>query len=338
MLEYAHAAIALDRAQRPQAAVEAAQQASSGSNRPSLPDLPAGLADEVRVLMTRYAMRAVDEALGHGELRGGFMPQVAEGSLSHETRLSLLNRLARNRGFENASKALESLPRAIESATQAVPAAVDSDMVLVPRELIEFLDGAAPLDGAWFGDDNPSGRIGRYWWRKNLKACAAAPVTSQADPEISTSTIAEQFLHGASQAVPGCIGNDPFCPCSDGDTCHYEGKNAWPVNRQEVPVAAPDDHDDLPPYPAEVLAWLDRIWPDSIHHRGQVFKCMRAYAREAVARAIASLPAPVVPAPEQLTPSQQHVLHGGWKCYFCGFDGQDNTLCNQFCSNCRRHK
>lgn len=26
-----------------------------------------------------------------------------------------------------------------------------------------------------------------------------------------------------------CIGKDPLCPCQDGDACHYEGKDAWPV-------------------------------------------------------------------------------------------------------------
>lgn len=24
-----------------------------------------------------------------------------------------------------------------------------------------------------------------------------------------------------------CIGNDPTCPCQDGDMCHYRGPNAW---------------------------------------------------------------------------------------------------------------
>lgn len=32
-----------------------------------------------------------------------------------------------------------------------------------------------------------------------------------------------------------------------------------------------------------------------------------------------------------------HVAHGGWKCFFCGFDGQDNTRNNRFCSGCHLH-
>lgn len=26
-----------------------------------------------------------------------------------------------------------------------------------------------------------------------------------------------------------CIGQDPSCPCQDGDSCHYQGKNPWPI-------------------------------------------------------------------------------------------------------------
>lgn len=40
----------------------------------------------------------------------------------------------------------------------------------------------------------------------------------------------------APQAEP-CIGNDPICPCQDGDACHYkdaaDGTKAWPVPQAE---------------------------------------------------------------------------------------------------------
>jgi hypothetical protein len=26
-----------------------------------------------------------------------------------------------------------------------------------------------------------------------------------------------------------CKYGDPTCPCQDGDLCHYEGKDAWPI-------------------------------------------------------------------------------------------------------------
>ena len=37
---------------------------------------------------------------------------------------------------------------------------------------------------------------------------------------------------------PKCRGNNPFCPCQDGDLCHYEGEN---------PMAVPESQDGLPP-------------------------------------------------------------------------------------------
>ncbi|CAN5465722.1 hypothetical protein BH09PSE6_BH09PSE6_17890 [soil metagenome] len=33
----------------------------------------------------------------------------------------------------------------------------------------------------------------------------------------------------AAQGKAPCIGEDPTCPCQDGDSCHYTGKNAWPL-------------------------------------------------------------------------------------------------------------
>lgn len=39
-------------------------------------------------------------------------------------------------------------------------------------------------------------------------------------------------------STTGCIGNDPGCPCQDGDACHYRdipGSPGWPV--QADPVA-----------------------------------------------------------------------------------------------------
>jgi hypothetical protein len=62
---------------------------------------------------------------------------------------------------------------------------------------------------------------------------------------------------------PPCIGNDPLCPCQDGDACHYKdaGKTkAWPV-RPKLPEPDHGYHartgytaDQLRAYAAECVA------------------------------------------------------------------------------------
>jgi hypothetical protein len=45
-------------------------------------------------------------------------------------------------------------------------------------------------------------------------------------------TIPEMRAFMAAHFPPprgACLGNDPLCPCQDGDICHYRGPNAWPV-------------------------------------------------------------------------------------------------------------
>jgi hypothetical protein len=46
-----------------------------------------------------------------------------------------------------------------------------------------------------------------------------------------------------------CIGNDPLCPCQDGDACHYKDTpktKGWPIPAAQGEPVAPDD---LPPLP-----------------------------------------------------------------------------------------
>jgi hypothetical protein len=41
-----------------------------------------------------------------------------------------------------------------------------------------------------------------------------------------------------------CIGNDPSCPCQDGDMCHYRGPNAWPIPNVIITLCADCGHEE----------------------------------------------------------------------------------------------
>lgn len=41
--------------------------------------------------------------------------------------------------------------------------------------------------------------------------------------------VARAALDDTPQSPKPCIGKDPTCPCQDGDMCHYEGPDAWPI-------------------------------------------------------------------------------------------------------------
>ncbi len=53
------------------------------------------------------------------------------------------------------------------------------------REIVEFLDGSAPLEGVWFGEPHPTER-GAFWWRSRLTAALAAD-------DAARGTMREQF-------------------------------------------------------------------------------------------------------------------------------------------------
>ena len=73
---------------------------------------------------------------------------------------------------ERAARAMAVIAaRGAEDWTEFAQAVRDADreagFVLVRADLVEFLRGAGPLDGYWFGD-RVDGRA--FWWRKYLPA------------------------------------------------------------------------------------------------------------------------------------------------------------------------
>lgn len=58
------------------------------------------------------------------------------------------------------------------------------------------------------------------------------PETPDTEIGLTTEELAGKaaWFRDAEPETPApCIGNDPNCPCQDGDLCHYKGKDAWPV-------------------------------------------------------------------------------------------------------------
>jgi len=57
-------------------------------------------------------------------------------------------------------------------------------------------------------------------------------ITAEGLRELRDSLAAPQ---AAVPESPKCRGNDPFCPCQDGDLCHYEGENPMAVPESPMP-------------------------------------------------------------------------------------------------------
>ena len=96
----------------------------------------------------------------------------------------------------------------------------------------------------------------------------AALASTERAPEPDASGLLACVTCGAPAAAPApCIGNDPLCPCQDGDQCHYRGKDAWPV-----PAATPAGEPDM----IEVCAALG--FDPTNHHNAAKCPYCRPYA------------------------------------------------------------
>lgn len=70
-----------------------------------------------------------------------------------------------------------------EGDTCSAPVAQAADMVLVPRMVVDFLNGEGTIDGLWFGEyQTIGGRPHTYWWRGYLPDAKFAAAPSAAQP------------------------------------------------------------------------------------------------------------------------------------------------------------
>jgi len=55
------------------------------------------------------------------------------------------------------------------------------ETIPVRADVVRFLLGQAPLDGAWLGDVDPMRRRRTFWWRKYLPEVAASPAAPEGE-------------------------------------------------------------------------------------------------------------------------------------------------------------
>lgn len=66
--------------------------------------------------------------------------------------------------------------------------------VLSNNEFVQFLNGAGPLDGVWFGDEHPKYK-GKFWWRAFLRA--------RQDQSVSTLTmVLDECVKASGEEIP----------------------------------------------------------------------------------------------------------------------------------------
>ena len=59
-----------------------------------------------------------------------------------------------------------------------------SDSEKAFKEMVDFLYGAGPLEGVWFGDKHPTEQ-GTFWWRKHLRRIADELEKKQEDVKLN---------------------------------------------------------------------------------------------------------------------------------------------------------
>lgn len=97
------------------------------------------------------------------------------------------------------------------------------EYVMVPREAWDFLCGAGPLDGVWFGNPHPK-HLGAFWWRSYicamLQAAPPAPAMHASAP--------------TGMKCADCYMDKEACP-----TCYSAWWKARHPHSQQMPEGAP---------------------------------------------------------------------------------------------------
>ncbi len=66
-------------------------------------------------------------------------------------------------------------------------------------------------------------------------------------------------------ALTACPYHDPYCPCQDGDSCHYRGPDAWQPPRRFKLIKTSDLHANLRPGDEGTLMHEDSLGRLHIH-------------------------------------------------------------------------
>ena len=124
--------------------------------------------------------------------------------------------------YESSPQINRSLDACIAKAADYLRAQADAQPVAVPagwkwvpvEPTPEMLSAVGMMDGYdWHAPGCSPDADHANWYSAMI---AAAPAVPQAEP---------------------CIGNNPTCPCQDGDACHYrdaaDGTKGWPVPQAE---------------------------------------------------------------------------------------------------------
>jgi hypothetical protein len=99
----------------------------------------------------------------------------------------------------------------------------------VSTEMLKFLNGEAPLDGVWFGEDHPIEK-GAYWWRKRLNT------TPQ--PKQEQRSVSEHLGEPVAITITGKLGN---IYSFTGDYSLKKGDNVYTTPQQRTWVGLTDE-------------------------------------------------------------------------------------------------